>query len=98
MKNLLNKILLVAFVVVLVGCAPEQKQKQFSFAFKGFGPGYVSCYVTVPSPTTAYYIVEEEPLEDVDEDLIMFADTKTTFYTDGEHQLLDYNVEENKHY
>lgn len=98
MKNFLNKILLVALVVVLGGCAPEQKQKQFSFAFKGFGPGYVSCYVTVPSPTTAYYIVEEEPLEDVDEDLIMFADTKTTFYTDGEHQLMDYNVEENKHY
>lgn len=102
MKNLLNKILLVALVVVLggvlTGCNPEPEKKQFSFAFKGYGPGYVSCYVTVPSPITAYYIVEEEPIEDIDADMIMYAKTMTTFYTDGEHQLLEYPVDENKHY
>lgn len=102
MKNFFNKILFVAFAALLggmlTGCNPTPEQKQFSLTFKGFGPGYVSCQVTVPYPITAYYIIEEEPIDDIDVDLLMFADTKTTFYTDGEHQLLDYPVEENKKY
>ena len=104
MKNFFNKILLVALVamfgVAFAGCDSEPEQKQFTFAFKGFGPGYVSCYVTVPYPVTVSYVVDDIPREDIEEDSnILFLDgATTTFYTDGEHQLLDFPIEENKKY
>lgn len=104
MKNLLNKILLVALVAVfggaLAGCNPEQKVKPFSVTFKGYGPGYVSCYVTLPNPVTVSYIVDEIPREDIEEDenILLFDGTQTTFYTEGEQQLLDFPIEENKKY
>ena len=106
MKNFFNKILLVALVAVLggalSGCNPEQEIKPFSLTFKGFGPGYVSCYVTLPHPVTASYVVDDIPREDIEEDPYMLLlegnGTKTTFYTEGVQQLLDFPVEENKKY
>ena len=103
MKNLINKILLMAFITVLggslAGCNPDEV-KQFSLAFKGFGPGYVSCYVTLPHPVTVSYIIDDNPREDIEEDanILLFDGTETTFYTEGVQQLLDFPIEENKHY
>ena len=96
MKNLLNKILFVALVavlgVVLAGCNPEQEMKQFSVSFKGYGPGYVSVMVTQPNPTTVAYIVTEEPILNMNTTLLNVMGTQTTFYGEGEQQLLDFPI------
>lgn len=101
MKNFFSKILLVALMAVfagaLTGCNPEPQQKPFSVTFKGFGPGYVSLHVTLPSPTKVAYTISEKPIP-VTETLLNMTGTKTTFYTEGEYQLLDYPIEENKSY
>lgn len=108
----MNKILLVAFVAVfgvaLAGCNPEPPVKQFSVAFKDFGPGYVSLNVTVPHPMTVRYLIlseekmQEEGFDMIDENLlkttISMSGVKTQFYKDGVQQLLDYDLEENTHY
>ena len=112
MKNLINKILLVALVTVLggalAGCNPELQKKEFSVAFKDFGPGYVSLNVTVPYPMTAPYVIVpeekaiEEGLQMLDEEMlktvVLMSETRAQFYRDGVQQLLDYEIEENKHY
>ena len=102
MKNLLNKILLVALVAVLggvlSGCNPEPEMKQFSVSFKGYGPGYVSVMVTQPNPTTVAYVVSETPISTMNPTLLNVMGTQTTFYTEGEQQLLDFPVEANTKY
>ena len=104
MKNLFNKIILavasVAFLGLLTGCNPEIETKPFSVTFTGFGPGYVSCVATVPSPTQVFYLVSDEPIPYMEpEQLILDGfGAQTTFYTDGEQQLLDFPVEEEQHY
>ena len=97
------KILLGALVtvigVVLTSCKPEPEAKKFSLQFTGYGPGYVSVNVTVPSATTVAYMVSEEPLPEMDAELLYVqTETYTTFYTDGPQQLLDYPIEENTKY
>ena len=97
------KILLVALVAVIglvqTGCAPEPVAKKFSLQFTGYGPGYVSVNVTVPSATTVAYMVSEEPLPELDAELLYVqTETYATFYTDGPQQLLDYPIEENTKY
>ena len=99
----ISKILLGAlaalFAVVLTGCNPEPEAKKFSLQFTGFGPGYVSVNVTVPGATTVAYMVSDEPLPDMDAELLYVqTETYMTFYTDGPHQLLDYPIEENSKY
>ena len=102
MKNLLNKILLVAMSVVLLGaltgCDPKQEVKPFTVSFKGFGPGYAAVNVTLPSPTTVSYLITEEEDPTLDEMMLNILGEKVTFYTDGEQQLLDFPVEENTKY
>ena len=107
MKNFFSKILLasliMAFVGILAGCNPEPEKKQFSVSLKGYGPGYVSLMVTVPSPTTVAYTVSEYPLDNIpnvpwNETTLKLTGTTTTFYTDGEQQLLDYEIKENTKY
>ena len=102
MKNLFSKILYLTLAVmisgVFAGCDPEPGVKPFSVAFKGFGPGYVSLDVTVPSPTTVSYTISEFELPTLNETMLNMTGTKVTFYTDGEQQLLDYPIEENKTY
>lgn len=99
----MNKILLVALVAVfgvaLAGCNPE-RVKPFTLTFKGYGPGYVSCYVTLPHPVTVSYIIDDIPREDIEEDpnILLLDGTETTFYTEGIQQLLDFPVDENKKY
>ena len=98
-----TKSLLVALVavigVVLTGCNPEPEAKKFSLQFTGYGPGYVSVNVTVPGATTVAYMVSEEPLPEMDAELLYVqTETYTTFYTDGPQQLLDYPIEENTKY
>ena len=102
MKNF-AKTLLVALVavigVVLTSCNPEPEAKKFSLQFTGYGPGYVSVNVTVPSATTVAYMVSEEPLPELDAELLYVqTETYATFYTDGPQQLLDYPIEENTKY
>ena len=103
MKNF-AKLLLAALVAVIgfvqTGCAPEPVAKKFSLQFTGYGPGYVSVNVTVPGPTTVAYVVLDYP-DDLMMDPVMLtanADAKTTFYSDGPQQLLDYPIEENTKY
>ena len=105
MKNIFKKILFVALVAVLggalTGCNRKEEMKQFSVSFKGFGPGYVSLYATVPTPTTVAYTISEEPIVDLpgmpwNATTLNLTGQKTTFYSDGEQQLLDFPIEENK--
>lgn len=102
MKNLINKILLVTVVAVfgasLTGCSPEPEQKKFTVAYKGFGPGYVSLMVTVPSATTISYTISEMPYDGITPEILNLTGTRNVIYKDGEHQLLDYEIEENKKY
>lgn len=102
MKHFFSKILFVALVAVfgtaLTGCNPEPEMKQFSVSFQGYGPGYITCHVTLPSPTTVAYTVSEEPLTWLTPTNLNMMGTRTTFYTEGVHQLLDFPVEENKKY
>ena len=102
MKNLINKILLVALVTVLggalAGCVPEQGVKKFSVSYNGFGPGYASLMVTVPSPTTISYVITEEPYVGISPQILNLVGTKNVIYKDGEHQLLDYEIVENTKY
>lgn len=107
MKNIFKKILFVALVAVLggalTGCNRKEEMKQFSVSFKGFGPGYVSLYATVPTPTTVAYTISEEPIVDLpgmpwNATTLNLTGQKTTFYADGEQQLLDFPIEENKKY
>lgn len=104
MKNFFTKILFVTLAAVfggaLTGCNPEPEVKQFSVTFKGFGPGYVSCDVTLPYTVTARYIIDDIPREDIEGDIYILLNdgVETTFYTDGQQQLLDFPVEENKKY
>ena len=102
MKNLMNKILFVALVAVfgvaLAGCDPKQEMKHFSVSFKGFGPGYVSVMVTQPNPTTVAYVVSEDPIPNMNTTLLNVMGTQTTFYSEGEQQLLDFPVEANTKY
>ena len=106
------KILLGALVavigVVLTGCNTEPEAKKFSLQFTGYGPGYVSANVTVPGATTVAYLVVSEQEDSVmsvinnaainKATMINLMGTETIFYTDGEHQLLDFSVEANTHY
>ena len=108
----MNKILLVALVAVfgvaLAGCNPELQKKDFSVAFKDFGPGHVSLNVTIPHPMTVRYIIvsEEKAIEQnllmqsesILKTVVASAGTETQFYRDGVQQLLDYDIEENTHY
>lgn len=107
MKNIFKKILFVALVAVLggafTGCNKKEEMKKFSVSFKGFGPGYVSLYATVPAPTTVAYTISESPIVDLpgmpwNATTLNLTGVKTTFYSDGEHQLLDFPIEENKKY
>ena len=102
MKNLINKILLVALVTVLggalAGCVPEQGVKKFSVSYNGFGPGYASLMVTVPSATTISYVITEEPYIGISPQILNLVGTKNVIYKDGEHQLLDYEIVENTKY
>ena len=103
MKKIFNKILLVVTVAVLggalAGCAPEpEATKKFSVAFKGAGPGHVDLIVTVPGPTAVSYTVSEEPYEGMTAQILNITGTKTVFYSDGEQQLLDYEIKENTKY
>ena len=102
MKNIFTKILLAAFVTVfagiITGCEPEPQIKQFSVSLKGYGPGYVELNVTVPYPVTVSYIVSTKPKSNMTETVLNMTGTKTTFYNDGVHQLLDYEIAENTKY
>lgn len=97
--------LLVLFFAALTSCNPEQEVKQFSIAFKGAGPGYVTLMATVPTPTTVSYILSETPRTGLPIEALNLTDVvlnltgnKCTFYSDGEQQLLDYDVKENTKY
>ena len=109
MRNLFNKIVLLgalsAFFAGLTGCNPEEEMKQFSVSFKEAGPGYVTMMATVPHAMTVSYILSETPRTglpmaglNLTETTLNLTGTKATFYTDGEQQLLDYDVKENTKY
>ena len=102
MKNLFSKIVCVVasvvFLGLLTGCNPEPEMKQFSVAFKGYGPGYVSVVVTQPNPTTVAYTVSKVPITNMNPTMLNMMGTQTTFYSEGEQQLLDYPVEANTKY
>ena len=102
MKNLFNKIICtvatVLFLGLLTGCNPEPEMKQFSVTFKGYGPGYVSVLVTQPNATTVAYTVSENPIPNMNATMLNMMGTQTTFYSEGEQQLLDYPVEANTKY
>ena len=102
MKNLFNKIICTVasalFLGLLTGCNPEPEMKQFSVTFKGYGPGYVSVQVTQPNATTVAYVVAENPIPNMDATMLNMMGTQTTFYSEGEQQLLDYPVEANTRY
>ena len=108
MKKILLVALVAVFGVALAGCNPELKKKDFSVAFKGFGPGHVSLNATVPYPMTiSYLILSEEKAQDEGFDMlgeqmlktvVGMSGEKTQFYRDGIQQLLDYEIEENTHY
>ena len=102
MKNLFNKIICtvasIAFLGLLTGCNPEPEIKQFSVAFKGYGPGYVSVMVTQPNTTTVAYHISETPIPNMNATMLNMMGTQTTFYSEGEQQLLDYPVEANTKY
>ena len=102
MKNIFTKILLAAVVAMFAGlfssCEPEPEVKQFSVSLKGYGPGYVELNVTVPYPVTVSYIVSTKPKSNMTETVLNMTGTKTTFYNDGVHQLLDYEIAENTKY
>ena len=102
MKNLFNKIVCTVasalFLGLLTGCNPEPEMKQFSVTFKGYGPGYVSVQVTQPNATTVAYTVSENPIPNMNATMLNMMGTQTTFYSEGEQQLLDYPVEANTRY
>lgn len=105
MKNLFNKIICtlasVAFLGLLTGCNPEEEMKQFSVAFKEAGPGYVTLVVTVPAATTVSHILATgTPYPDVltAPTQLNIRGNKTVFYSDGEHQILNYDIKENEKY
>lgn len=102
MKNLFSKIVCVVasvvFLGLLTGCNPKLEVKQFSVSFKEAGPGYVTLMATVPSPTTVAYIVSEKQMDYLTETLLNMSGEKTIFYSDGEQQILDYELKENTQY
>lgn len=102
MKNFFTKILLVSlaavFCGVFAGCNPKEEVKQFNVSFKNAGPGYASVMATVPAPTTVSYVISENPQPMLTATILNMTGTKATFYTDGEQQLLDYEIEANKTY
>ena len=75
----------------------EPKIDEFSVALKESGPGYVTVMATVPTPTEVAYIVDDEPLANLNASLIYMTGTKTMFNSDGEQQLLA-EIEENTKY
>lgn len=102
MKKLFNKICLVVVSILsfglLTGCQPEIAVKPFSVSFKEFGPGYVTLMATVPAPTTVAYIVSEKQMDYLTETMLNMSGKKTIFYSDGEQQILDYELKENTQY
>lgn len=102
MKKIFSKIMLLGIAVlsftVLSSCNPELEVKQFSVTFKEAGPGYVTMMATVPYPTTISYILSEKPMDAINETILNAAGKKVTFYSDGEQQLLHYELKENTHY
>lgn len=102
MKRIFTKTLFAAFVAVfaglLTGCNPKEEVKQFSVDFKNAGPGYITLMATVPSTTTVAYTVSEVELPTLKPEILNMTGTKVTFYKDGEQQLLDYPIDENKQY
>lgn len=101
MKNLLNKIVLLALSVLSLGAATGcdlLKSGEFSVSYKGVGPGYVSVMATVPTPTEVAYLIDTESMAGLTADLIWMTGTKTTFNSDGEQQLLAEIKENTKYY
>ena len=104
MKRIFTKTLFVALVAVfaglLTGCNPKEQVKQFSVSFMQAGPGYINLNVTVPYATTVAYTVSEVELPTLKPEMLSMegVGTRTVFYSDGVQQLLDYPIEENKHY
>ena len=102
MKKLFSKICLVVVSALsfglLTGCEPQIQVKPFSVSFQGFGPGYVTLMATVPSPTTVAYIVSEKQMDYLTPTMLNMSGKKTIFYSDGEQQILDYELKENTKY
>lgn len=103
MKRLFLKSLFAALAVVmsglLTGCNPEEKVKQFSVAFKEAGPGHVTLTATVPGVTKcAYLITENEPAAMMNPTILNMAGKSLYIYSDGDVQLLDFEIKENTKY
>ena len=96
-QNFRASLVLILAMMCGIFSSCNMKSNEFSVAFQGAGPGYVTVMATVPTPTEVAYIVENEPLAAVDASLIYMTGTKTMFNADGEQQLLA-EIEENTNY